>query len=252
MRRTAVRIKPANGFAKIFHWALVAGLPLLLFALVRWDIVFVAYLVVILSKWRMFAVRPRHWPANLRANAIDMIVGLSIVAFMSSASSVSQAWQLVWAVSYMGWLIFIKPRSTTFWVAVQAGIGQLMGLSAIYLLWGKSSLLLLVLASGGVCYLSARHFLSTFDEPLNSFLSYLWAFFAASLTWVLGHWLLYYANFMPQPVLLLCVLAYGLVTLYYLETNDRLSVVVRREIILAMSIVILAVILFSNWGDKTL
>jgi hypothetical protein len=250
MRRTAVRIKPANGFAWVVHWGLVAVLPVLLFALVRWRILPLAFLVIILSKWRMFAVRPRHWPANIRANSIDIIVGLSFVVFMSEAPS--QAWQAVWALGYATWLIGIKPRSAMFWITIQAGIGQLLGLMALYIVWGTSSLTLLVVATGGICYLAARHFLSSFDEPLNSLLSHIWAFFGAALTWVLGHWLLYYGTYLPQPILLLSVLAYGLVALYYLENNDRLSAVIRREIILIMSVVVLAVILFSNWGDRTL
>jgi hypothetical protein len=68
---------------------------------------------------------------------------------------------------------------------------------------------------------------------------------------VLGHWLLYY-GFLAQPVLLLSLIGYGLATLYYLENNDKLSVLVRREIVLIMSAVIIVIILFSDWGDKAI
>ncbi len=197
----------------------------------------------------MFAVRPRHWPANIRANAIDIIVGVSFISFIAQAPS--QAWQVVWALLYGIWLILIKPRSSTFWNAVQAGIGQFIGLGAVYVLWGRSSLLLLVVVSWAICYLSARHFFSGFDEPLGSLLSHIWGYFGAALTWVLGHWLLYY-GFLSQPTLLLVILAFGLAALYYLESSDRLSVFVRREIILIMSAVILVVIMFSDWGDKAI
>jgi hypothetical protein len=248
MRRTVSRMKPASGFSKFIHWTLVAILPLLVFAFVRWSIMPVAYAIVLLSKWRMLAVRPRHWPANIRANAIDIIAGLSFVVFMAQAPS--QAWQLVWMVCYGIWLIAIKPRSQTFWISVQAGLGQFLGLTALYLVWGRSSLLLLVIASWGICYLAARHFFSSYDEPLTSMLSHIWGYIAAALTWVLGHWLLYY-GFLAQPVLILSILAYGLATLYYLENNDKLSTLARREVLLIMSAVILVIILFSSWGDKT-
>ncbi len=249
MRRAVAKIKPASGFSRILHWALVVILPILAFVFIRWSILPLAYGIVILSKWRMFAVRPRHWPANIRANAIDIIAGLSFVVFMAQAPTT--AWQLVWLGAFEFWLLVIKPRSKTFWISLQAAIGQFMGLTAVYLLWGRSSLVLLVLASWIICYLSARHFFSTFDEPLGSMLSHIWGYFAAAMTWVLGHWLLYY-GFLAQPVLILSVLSYGLATLYYLENFDRLSTLVKREILLIMSAVIIVIVLFSSWGDKTI
>ncbi len=249
MRRAVAKIKPASGFSKVAHWILVIILPVLALVFVRWSILPLAYGVVILSKWRMFAVRPRHWPANIRANAIDIIAGLSFVVFMAQAPSA--AWQLIWLVVYEFWLLVVKPRSKTFWTSVQAAIGQFAGLTAVYLLWGRSSLVLLVLVTWIITYLSARHFFSSFDEPLSSMLSHIWGYIAAALTWVLGHWLLYY-GFLAQPVLLLSVLSYGLAALYYLENFDKLSTLVKREIILIMSAVIIVIVLFSSWGDKTI
>ncbi len=247
MRSLAARIKPATGFSKVVHWLLVAVLPLLVFVLVRLSFVPVAYAVILLSKWRMLAVRPRHWPANIRANSIDITVGLSVVTFVSQAPS--QAWQLAWVAFYAVWLVLIKPRATIFWNTMQAGIGQLLGLGALYILWGQSSLLTLVLLTWLICYLAARHFFSSFDEHLSSLMSHIWGYFGASLTWVLGHWLLYY-GFISQPTLILGVLASGLAALYYLEDSDRLSTFVRREILLIMSAVIMVIIIFSDWGDK--
>lgn len=200
MRRAVERIKPASGFSKIIHWALVVILPLLALVFVRWSILPLAYGVVILSKWRMFAVRPRHWPANVRVNAVDIIAGLSFVVFM--AQSPSTAWQIVWLVVYEVWLVFIKPRSKIFWTSVQAALAQFGGLTAMYLLWGRSSLVILVVFSWIICYLCARHFFSSYDEPLGSMMSHIWGYMAAALTWVLGHWLLYY-GFLAQPVLII-------------------------------------------------
>lgn len=249
MRRAVSKIKPASGFSKLVHWLLVAILPILALVFVIWGIRPLAYGVVILSKWRMFAVKPRHWPANIRANAIDIIAGLSFVVFMSQAPTTS--WQLIWVLCYEFWLIVIKPRSKTFWISVQAALSQFVGLTAVYLLWGRSSLILLVFVTWIITYLSARHFFSSFDEPLSSMLSHIWGYVAAAMTWVLGHWLLYY-GFLAQPVLLLSVLSYGLATLYYLDNFDKLSTLVKREILLIMSAVIIVIVLFSSWGDKTI
>jgi hypothetical protein len=241
------KIKPSNGFSNIVHIMLVSVLPVIVFVLVRVSFVTLAYTIVLLSKWRMLAVRPRHWPANIRANAVDIIVGLSFVSFIVGAPS--QAWQVVWALCYGIWLVIIKPRSTTLWVALQAAAGQMLGLSAVYVLWGRSPLIVLVISTWAVCYLAARHFLSSFDEPLTSLISHAWGYFGASITWVLGHWLLYY-GFISQPMLLLSILAIGMATLYYLDNNDKLSAFVRREVILIISAIVIVVILFSSWGDK--
>lgn len=249
MKRTVNKIKPANGFSRIFHWIFVALLPIISLIFVKLSILQLAYGVVILSKWRMFAVRPRHWPANIRANAIDIIVGLSFVVFM--AQSPSGAWQFVWLLTYEAWLIFIKPKSKIFWTSIQAALGQFVGLVALYLLWGRSALFILVLASGIICYLSARHFFGSFDEPLSSMLSHIWAYVAAALTWVLGHFLLYY-GFLSQPVLILSVISYSLASLYYLENFDKLSNAIKREILLIMCLVIVVIVVFSSWGDKTI
>ena len=73
----------------------------------------------------MFAVRPRFWPAIIRANAVDIMVGLSAVLFM--ANSTSGYLQLLWAVLYAVWLLVIKPATGTFMVATQAMVGQLCG-----------------------------------------------------------------------------------------------------------------------------
>lgn len=248
MRRAVAKIKPASGFSKIVHWTLVVILPIAALVFIKWDILSLAYGVVILSKWRMFAVRPRHWPANIRANAIDIIAGLSFVVFMAQAPST--AWQLVWLVVFEVWLLYIKPKSKIFWTTVQAALSQFVGLTAVYLLWGRSSLVLLVIVSWIICYMSARHFFSSFDEPLSSMLSHIWGYAAAAMTWVLGHWLLYY-GFLAQPVLLLSILSYGLGALYYLDNFDKLSDLVKREILLIMSAVIIVIVLFSSWGDKT-
>lgn len=242
-----VKLKPANGFSHLFRLGLVILLPIMVFILVRINFVQLAIIIIILSKWRMFAVRPRYWPANIRANSIDIIVGISFLIFM--VQSGSMAWQLVWMVAYGIWLLIIKPSSDALMVSIQAGIGQLLGLMAIFLAWPSAPLYGLVLGSGGICYLAARHYFDSFDEPYSKFLSYLWGYFGAALTWVLAHWLLFY-GVIAQPTLLLLVLGYGLGALYYLDHQDRLSTLLKREFVFIMVAVVIVVLAFSHWGNK--
>jgi hypothetical protein len=247
MRLLLRKIKPASGFAHFLHLALLVVLPAAVFILVRLDFVQLALSVIVLSKWRMFAVRPRFWAANVRANAVDLMVGLSIVIFMTHAGGFGL--QLAWAVLYAVWLIYIKPASSTFMITGQAFIGQLAALMALYLAWDSGPVYGLTLATGLICFLAARHFLDTFDEPYARMLSYVWGYFGAALAWLLSHWLLFY-GVVAQITLLLSSLGYGLAVLYYLDHHDRLGKAARRQFIFIMLAIVLVVLAFSDWGDK--
>lgn len=247
MRPLIAKIKPASGFSRVVHVSFNLLLPLMVFVLVRIDFVQLALIIILLSKWRMLAVRPRFWPANVRANAVDIMVSVSLLLFM--ASSTSQWWQLLWAAFYGIWLIVIKPASSSAMVSIQAMIALFCGLMALSVSWDQIPLYGLVFATGVICYISAHHFFDSFDEPYTRLLSYLWGFFGASLAWVLGHWLLFY-GIVSQPALLLISLGYGLATLYYLDHRDRLSINVRRQIVFIMLAIVAIVVAFSDWGNK--
>jgi len=247
MRPLIAKIKPASGFSRVVHVSFNLLLPLMVFVLVRIDFVQLALIIILLSKWRMLAVRPRFWPANVRANAVDIMVSVSLLLFM--ASSTSQWWQLLWAAFYGIWLIVIKPASSSAMVSIQAMVALFCGLMALSVSWDQIPLYGLVFATGVICYISAHHFFDSFDEPYTRLLSYLWGFFGASLAWVLGHWLLFY-GIVSQPALLLISLGYGLATLYYLDHRDRLSTNVRRQIVFIMLAIVVIVVAFSDWGNK--
>lgn len=248
MATALARFKPRSGFSHIIHIALVALLPALVYGFVATDFEEVALALVLLSKWRMLAVRPRHWPANIRANAVDLIVGLALLIFMTQSGSMS--FQLLWTAVYAAWLLLLKPRSDLLSVSLQAVAAQFLGLAAIFLSWSDASLLVLVITSWAVCYSAARHFFVSFEEPYTSLFSHAWGYFAAALVWVLGHWLLFY-GVIAQPTLLLTVIGYGLATLYYLDQKDRLSMLMRRQFIFIMVAIVTVVLIFSDWGDKT-
>ncbi|MEI9913516.1 MAG: hypothetical protein WDN66_00670 [Candidatus Saccharibacteria bacterium] len=247
MRPLINKFRPTAGFAQAFHITLLVLLPIAIFIFVRLDFVQLAFSLVLLSKWRMVAVRPRFWLANVRANSVDIIVGLSIVIFMTHTTSV--AYQLSWVILYAIWLIVIKPASGLLMVSTQAFIGQLCGLMALYLAWSTGPLYGLTLLTGIICYFAARHFFDGFDEPYAKLLSYTWAYFGAALAWLLAHWLIYY-HALAQTTLLLSTLGYGLAVLYYLDHHDRLSKPIRRQFIFVMIAIVIVVLAFSNWGAK--
>lgn len=246
MQRAIKKLKPNAGFSHIFHVGILALLPVVLFVLVRLGDYFVSLALglVLLSKWRMFAVKPRFWLGNIRANAVDILVGMSIVLFM--AHSANFAWQIAWAAGYMIWLTVIKPGSSVLFNALQAMIALLLSMMALFMVLGDAPLLLLVLTTGVICYSTAYHFLAGFDEPYAKFLANTWAFMGGAITWILGHWLLYY-GILAQPTLIIVALGYGLGGLYYFDHHDRLSRIIKLEfafivgVVLVVNVIALAI-----------
>jgi hypothetical protein len=250
MRSIKEKLKPKNGLPYVIHVGLNALLPFLLFILMHFDPWF-AVILFLISKWRVLAVKPRYWLPNLRANGVDIIIGLSYLEFLSHTNS--EIVQLIFAVLYVLWLTVIKPKSSSIFIALQAFLGQFIGLMAIFSFQNSlaPSLILLIISTWLVCYLSARHFFTIFDESFVSMYSHAWGYFAAALVWVLGHWLLYYYGTYAQPTVLLSTISLGLGILYYLKENDKLNSQVKRQIIMVMVALVFVIVFLSDWSSKT-
>jgi hypothetical protein len=239
MQAVTNKIRPKLGFAPILHIGLNVLLPLIVLILVRNQFAEIGLVVIL--------VRPRYWLANIRSNGIDIMVGISSLIFMTHTSSF--AWQIVWTAVYIGWLVYLKPASNTLSVCVQAFIGQLMGLMAVFVWLNSAPLYQLIIASWIVCYLAARHFFIIFEEPFNSLYAHTWGYFGGALSWVLGHWLLFYGT-VAQPTVILSVLGFGIGSLYYINHIDKLNKLLRRQIVLIMIAIVLVILVFSNWSSK--
>ena len=247
MRATIQKLKPSKGVSHGVYVLLNVLLPVLLYILVRADLALLAVAVLLLSKWRMFAVRPRFWWPNVRTNAVDIIVGVAAIAAMYSGKFGYIG--LIVVAAWIGWLLYIKPRSSVFWVSTQALVGMITGLLTVFGFVSASSLWLLIVAVAAVCFFTSHHFFYAFDEQYIRLLAYTWAYFAAALMWILGHWLIFYGP-IAQPALILVTLGFGIGTLYYLDHFEKLSKLVRKQIIFIMAATMLCIIVFSDWGDK--
>lgn len=243
------KIKPTRGFSHVIHIGLNAALPLVAYILVKTDFVYIAILLILLSKWRMFAVQPRYWMANIIANGVDIIVGISLVLFM--ASTAITWWQLLWAALYGVWLVWLKPKSDVLYVSAQAMIGQLLGLAVLCLKFGDAPLVTLVAGTWLVAYLAARHFLTSFDEVHTALIAHVWGYFAASLAFILGHWILFYGS-VAQIILILINIGYCIAAMYYLDAKDRLTPNLKRYLLSIMSAILFIVIVLSDWSGSTI
>lgn len=250
MKNVASKIKPKSGFSYFVHLFFVALVPTLVYIAIRVELVPLALLIILLGKWRIFAVRPRHWWPHLRANAVDILVGLSTLGAMAQASSAGL--QAILALLYGLWLLLLKPRSAPIYVALQALVAQTYALIVLFLLGSGTVLGLLVIAAGVVGYVCARHFLASFDEPHAPLYAHSWGYFCAALTWVLGHWMLYYLDAVAQIAVLVTLIGFSLAALYYLEQKDKLSKLVQRQIVFLLIAVTVVIVVFSDWGDRAI
>lgn len=224
-------------------------MPVAVFILVRQELFSVALAIILLSKWRIFAVQPRHWLAHIRTNAVDIIFSLSILTFMTATNLVAA--QLLWVVVYEAWVLYLKPGSSPVLVTLQALLAQSAGLVALFVAFEDVPLSVYVVGVMAILYYSARHFFASFEEVNYHAYVLTWTLFGACLVWVLSHWLLFYGP-VAQPAILLSVTGYGLAVLYFLSETGNLSKLVQRQIIFVMLVVTTSLLALSDWGSRTI
>ncbi|PLS80669.1 hypothetical protein CYG49_04370 [Candidatus Saccharibacteria bacterium] len=182
-----------NFWSEVLYIILNLALALGVFALVQSfpQQPYLAVLLVLLSKWRIFAVRPRYWFAHIQSNLVDVAVGLSAVAliFLSEGET---TFQLILTALYAAWLLFLKPRSRRQDMIWQAGVAQFVGIVALSSFSHEMPSSVFVLGIWLIAYASVRHVLSTYDEDNISLLSIAYALIFAELAWFYYHWMVAY------------------------------------------------------------
>jgi len=158
-----------------------------------------ALVLVLLSMWRVFAVRPQFWFANIQANLVSAIVSISYVIFLYTVNiaNINESYililQIILAVLFACWLLFLKPRSKRCYIAAQAGVALFSGVSAIFMMaydWVASPVVILVWLVG---YAVARHVIGNYDtEDHITLLSMSWGLVAAEIGWLAYHWTVAY------------------------------------------------------------
>lgn len=185
-------VRRRSFLSEVAYVILNIGLAVALFVLVLVvNVPWPAFGLVLLSKWRIFAVRSRYWAANIRANLVDVIVGVSMVILLYSASG-DLSTQIALTALYVAWLLFLKPRSKRSHVVAQAAVGLIFGIAAIVQISPSLSASVVVLMAFVVGYAAARHILSVQHESHINFLSILWGFVVAEIMWLSYHWTIGY------------------------------------------------------------
>jgi len=211
--------------------------------------------LVLLSKWRIFAVRSRYWAANIRANMVDVIVGVSMVIFLYAASG-DLPTQLGLTALYIAWLLFLKPRSKRSYVAAQAAVGLIFGIGAIVQISTELPASVVVVSAWLVGYSAARHILSVQHESHINFLSLLWGFVVAEIMWLTYHWTIGYlvgnSLQLSQTVVIVAALSFLAERIYIsYHRNGRVqSSDIMMPTLLTVSVI--GVVLFVFGGAATI
>lgn len=184
--------KKRSLFSEFIYIVLNIALALAILAVV-WAVEspWAALALVLLSKWRVLAVRPRYWFANIQANLVDIIVNVSVVILLYAASGAVAA-QCILTALYIVWLLFIKPRSKRTFVTVQAGTALFLGITALAVVSYDWNVFFFVFAMWLIGYGTTRHVLASYDEPHLSFYSLVWGFVLAEFGWLTYHWMFAY------------------------------------------------------------
>ncbi len=220
---------------------------------------FPAFALVLLSKWRVLAVRPRYWFANIQANMVDIIVSLSIVVLLYAASSAFAA-QIAITILYIVWLLFIKPRSKRIFVAVQAGAAIFLGVTALLsgtYDWMSSAVVIMMWIIG---YSAARHVLSSYDDVHMSFYSLVWGLVFAEIGWLVYHWTFAYAlpglGELQLSQAAIIMLAISFLTERTYSSYSQHGTVRSSDIILpgllSISVILILLIFFNRMGTGIL
>ena len=145
-------------------------------------------ILVLVSKWRMFAVRSRYLLINIKANLVDIIVGLSIVMLTYYSGSVLLPVDFVLMGIYVIWLLFIKPMSTERANLVQSLIAVFLGISASTIMTATLDPTAGVLMAFLIGYAASRHVLIQTEEENFTLTTLVCGLVFAEIAWLCHSW----------------------------------------------------------------
>ena len=149
---------------------------------------------VLMSKWRMFAVHPYHWLANISVNLVDLIVGLSFALLALQGAGTTPDFlpvHILLIIAYIVWLTVIKRGSSLKYAETQSLIAVFLGTNMISLLFSSNSMIF-ILAMFVIFYAAVKHLLLQSEEERVRFLSVLFGLIFAWIAWMMRFWLIAY------------------------------------------------------------
>lgn len=249
--------KHKSAISEALYIAFNVGLAVLLLVVVLavnspWP----AFVLVLLSKWRILAVRPRFWFKNIQSNLVDVIVGLSVVVLLQAASG-SLLLQIGITAFYAVWLLFIKPRSKRNYVVFQAGTALFLGVNALFMVSPEWPAAVVVLLMWVIGYATARHVLSHYRDSDRTFFAMMWGLIVAEMGWLNYHWAFAYnvpgfsGIALSQTALIVLILGF-LASRAYASYHENEGQILKNDILLpaifSVSVILVILLFFNTLG----
>lgn len=216
--------KSRNLFSSFVYLLLncLLGIGSIIFTVITGSWIF-GIILVILSKWRIFAVRPRFWGLNLKSNFVDLIVGVSFILLAYITGTTLLPGHAILASGYTFWLVIIKPRSDPLSTNVQSLFAIFLGITASSLFLANLNPVFLTGVSAFIGYAASRHVLVQSNEKSYLLLSIIFAIIFAEISLIFHYWNIFYIfNFgvaIPQLSLILSLISFLAGKIYYSSKN---------------------------------
>ncbi len=120
----------------------------------------IGFILVLLSKWRMFAVHPHYLWLNVKSNLVDLIVGFSIVLLAFFSGTTLMTVHFILAAIYCIWLTIVKPRTSEAWTLIQALFAVFIGTCAMCIMCASLNSFFLAFFEFVIGYGATRHVLA--------------------------------------------------------------------------------------------
>lgn len=212
----------------------------------------IGFILVLLSKWRMFAVRPHYLWLNIKSNLVDLIVGFSLVLLtFFSGTSVLPVHYLLAAV-YVLWLTVVKPKTTETWNRVQALTAIFLGTCAVSILCASLDSSLPVALEFIIGYGAARHVLAQNNNMSDSgYPALIFGVIFAEIALLTHSWTIVYAFtelgiIIPQLAIILTIFGFMIERIFH-AVEERDGELRLKDIALpvSFSLIILAVVIIG-------
>lgn len=183
----------------------------------------IGLILVLVSKWRIFAVNHRYWLLNIRSSLVDFIIGVSFVLLAFAAGTTLLPVHILLMAAYAIWLIFIKPRSSRVFTVIQALAAILLGTTTACIFATLTDSSVLVIACFVIGFAASHHVLIQSDESEATFISLIVGLFFAEISWLSYSWLIIYTLGSTGIVFSQLSLILSVLTFAFFEVQSELS-----------------------------
>lgn len=249
--------KSRNALSSVIHVVLniLLGVSSILFTALSGSWI-IGFILVLLSKWRVFAVQPRYLFLNIRSNLVDFIVGFSFIILAFIAGVEVNFIHLTLAILYTIWLIVVKPISSENGNLLQSLIAVFLGTTASVLLFSATDSIVLVVLEFFIGYGASRHVLAQNGDHELALTTLTSGLVFSEIAWLAHSWVITY-NFnildslviIPQLSIILTVITYVFCQINRSLTKhdgELISKEISTPIIFGIAIIAILIIFFSK------